>query len=175
MLLNLGCGSCVKPGWINLDLEPVPGAIKCDLSKGIPYPDNSVKVIYSEHMIEHLTWEQGLVHLKECYRVLEPGGVIRISTPDLESLVANYKANRKDAYMRVGFLPTTSCQMLNQGMRSWGHQYVYDTHDLILALHQSGFPMVGIGIERSGKSDTQELKGVETRPDLGDLIVEATK
>lgn len=175
MLLNLGCGSSVKPGWINLDLEPVPGAIKCDLSKGIPYPDNSVKVIYSEHMIEHLTFVQGLQHLTDCYRVLKPGGVIRISTPDMYTLMVNYLEKKIGYYEEVGFSPESPCQLVNQGMRSWGHQFLYDRGELIDQLINAGFSEKNIWVLDPGDSQTPELKGVETRPDLGDLIVEATK
>ncbi len=83
--LNLGCGKRIHPTWTNLDLVPaVPGVTACDLSKGIPFEDCSVDVVYNSAMLEHLRREDAASFLKECHRVLKPGGIIRVGVPDLE-------------------------------------------------------------------------------------------
>ena len=61
-----------------------------DSRRGIPAPDNSFDAIYSCHVIEHLSNDQGESYLKELARVLKPGGVCRISTPDLERETREY-------------------------------------------------------------------------------------
>lgn len=173
MRLHLGCGSNVIPGWRNLDLEPVAGAERWDMRWGLPADPGTVDLIYTEHMIEHLTREDGLRLLQTCQKALRPGGVIRISTPDLTTLLAAYQRRDIGHYARVGWEPLTPAQMVNEGMRSWGHRYLYDYEDLSLLLVQAGFH----GIEPCfwGISCREALSGLETRPDLGDLIVEAAR
>jgi|GEM_PF-2354816 len=60
-----------------------PNLANSSLKVPLPYPDNSFEAIYSFHVFEHLTYDEGLYALSEMYRVMKPGGVCRISTPDL--------------------------------------------------------------------------------------------
>jgi len=59
-------------------------------SQHIPYADNSVEVIYSSHMIEHLDRSEAKAFLLEARRILRPGGRIRLAVPDLALLVQEY-------------------------------------------------------------------------------------
>ena len=92
--LNLGCGKDYKPGWVNIDANLYKNIkkldIKYDLSKGIPFQDNSVDYIFNEHFLEHLTVKEGLYFLKECKRTLKSGGVLRIAMPNLEEAMKIY-------------------------------------------------------------------------------------
>lgn len=178
MLLNLGCGPHKLPGWVNIDLEmnqELPYAVKHDLSQGLPrfIPDNSVDFIFSEHFVEHIDNWQFINLLKDCRRVLKPGGVIRISTPDLEYLVDLYRKKEIGAWQPT-WAPKTPCQMVNDGMRLWGHQYIYDYQEMHLSFELArGFK----NLHRANwkVSAHQELCGLEVRPNIGDLIIEATK
>lgn len=60
-----------------------PNLVNSSLKRPLPYPDNSFEAIYSFHVFEHLTYDEGIYALGEMYRVLKPGGICRISTPDL--------------------------------------------------------------------------------------------
>jgi len=60
------------------------------LRKGVPYPDAAFDVVYHSHLLEHFSKESATVFLGECYRVLKPGGVIRVVVPDLEAIVRLY-------------------------------------------------------------------------------------
>jgi Methyltransferase domain len=71
--LQIGAGGNNKTGWLNSDIEPVIGLAYLDASKPFPLPDRSFQYVYSEQVIEHITYEEGLVMLKESYRVLTPG------------------------------------------------------------------------------------------------------
>lgn len=64
-----------------------------DLAKGIPFPDNSVDMLYHSHVLEHLDREIAPDFLRECRRVLRPGGLIRVVVPDFERCCRNYLAH----------------------------------------------------------------------------------
>jgi glycosyltransferase involved in cell wall biosynthesis/SAM-dependent methyltransferase len=90
-LLNLGCGSAFHPDWINIDFHDHGGAVLAyDLRLGIPLPDATVDVVYHSHVLEHFTCEGGKTLLAECFRVLRPGGLLRIAVPDLENIARAY-------------------------------------------------------------------------------------
>ncbi|EMG38440.1 glycosyltransferase [Desulfocurvibacter africanus PCS] len=90
-LLNLGCGRRFHPDWTNADFQATgPGVIACDLNKGIPFPSASFDVVYHSHLLEHFPRRKAPAFLSECFRVLKPGGVLRVVVPDLEDIVRNY-------------------------------------------------------------------------------------
>lgn len=89
--LNLGCGSRYQPGWINIDIVPQsPEVIQHDLSRGVPLPDASCDVVYHAAVLEHLRCADAETFLGECFRVLKPGGVVRVGVPDLEKICRLY-------------------------------------------------------------------------------------
>ena len=70
-----------------------PNIMAHDLSRGIPFPDNSVDVIFHSNMLEHLDREVAPKFLAEAFRVLKPGGIHRIVVPDFEQDCAKYLAH----------------------------------------------------------------------------------
>jgi predicted SAM-dependent methyltransferase len=117
--LHLGCGLTRPAGWINLDgswnawlakhplMRRIVAAFRLvprsqleiewgsdvlihDVRKPLPFPDHSIAAIYSSHLLEHLFLEEAERLLKECRRVLQPNGVLRIVVPDLRSIVLEY-------------------------------------------------------------------------------------
>ena len=66
------------------------GCVVWNLAKGIPYPDRTFDVVYHSHLLEHIDREQAPAFVAECFRVLKPGGTIRIVVPDLEQLGRGY-------------------------------------------------------------------------------------
>ena len=88
--INLGCGSTFHKDWDNFDLFPVEGVRPIDLLAPLPFENESVKVCYSSHVLEHFTRSYAPKFLAEIYRVLRPGGVVRIVVPDLEQIALNY-------------------------------------------------------------------------------------
>jgi SAM-dependent methyltransferase len=61
-----------------------------DISKGLPFPVNSIDVVYHSHLLEHLDRSAAPGFLSEVRRVLKPGGIQRIVVPDLEKLCTAY-------------------------------------------------------------------------------------
>lgn len=79
MKINFGCGGNKIPDWINHDAE-VP------IDKPLPYPDNCADAIHAGHVVEHISHIKALGFLKECHRILRPGGVVKICIPVLDRL-----------------------------------------------------------------------------------------
>ena len=90
-LLNIGCGEHFHPAWMNLDLVPQhPSIVTHDVKKSLPFADRKFDAVYHSHVLEHLPIEVGQYCIGECFRVLKPGGVLRIVVPDLERIVELY-------------------------------------------------------------------------------------
>lgn len=172
MKLHLGCGTNYMPGWVNIDFDAPKADLKADLRQALPYGTASGRLIFNEHFIEHITREEGLAFLKECRRVLKPGGILRVSTPDLRWIVAQYVSGNLDEWADVAWIPSSACRLLNEGLHSWGHQFVYDLPELVGALNAAGF--VNVRVEKHQQSSVPELVGLECRPWHRELIVEAS-
>ena len=83
--LHIGCGPHLLDGWLNADYEPRARSVLClDATCRFPLPSNSFDTVFSEHMIEHVPHAGGAVMLSEIFRVLRPGGRVRI-TPVMPS------------------------------------------------------------------------------------------
>lgn len=171
--LHLACGSNLLSGWQNIDLDGPKGIIRLDLSKSLPVASNTIRFIFSEHFIEHINLSQGRRFLSECYRVLQPGGILRLSTPSLEVGVRAYMEKSIGQMKYDKWIPKTPCQMLNEGMRLWNHQFVYDLEEITLLLKECGFS--NIEVVEWHKSRYPELREIECRPYRGEIIVEAEK
>lgn len=75
-------------------LQSVDPNILCiNLLKGLPFPSDHFDVVYHSHFLEHLDRSAVPKFLTECRRVLKPGGVLRISLPDLHKLASWYLAS----------------------------------------------------------------------------------
>ena len=105
--LHVGCGGNYLESWLNSDLIPDNNTIvTLDAAKPFPLPLSSFDYVYSEHLIEHLNFVQQLNFLKESYRILKPGGKIRIATPDfdfLAKLAGNKKSEFENEYLKWNF------------------------------------------------------------------------
>jgi predicted SAM-dependent methyltransferase len=89
--LNLGCGHRFHSDWVNVDFNSTgEGVTAYNLSKGIPYPDQSFDVVYHSHVLEHFPKTSAEFFLKECHRVLRASGVLRVVIPDLEQIARTY-------------------------------------------------------------------------------------
>lgn len=163
--LQIGTGMSPLPGWLNSDL--VMSDVYLDLTRPLPLPDETFSYAFGEHVIEHLSEGAGLRLLKQLHRILKPGGVVRITTPDLEKIIALYE-RRSDAVRWEDYARHLSehtwpherpCQVFNTFMRHWSHRYIYDEDDLTAKLLSVGFEAV----ERCeiGHSRHPALAGVE--------------
>lgn len=168
--LHLGAGWRYLPGWGNIDLHGRRNLI-WDLTRPLPLAPGSIRYIYSEHFIEHIPREACRRLLINARIALGRGGVIRISTPDLRFWAGAYLQGSRIQHEHTGWFPETPCAMINDQMRLWGHQFLYDEAELVRLLRDCGYAQ----IERVGYGESRhaELRELESRPPCGDLIVEA--
>src|ERR1041384_7804425 len=95
LYVNLGCGYRPMKGWINVDHARGPEVqVVWDVTADLPFPDSSCSAIFSEHLIEHVGKDDAQHLLNECHRMLQPGGVLRLSTPDAEKFLRAYAGDR---------------------------------------------------------------------------------
>jgi predicted SAM-dependent methyltransferase len=113
-----------KQGWINLDIEDHEGVtIVADASEHIPFESNTFDEIHCIHVLEHVTRDKHEPMLKEMYRVLEPGGVLYVETPDFQGTVENLKTAFDNGDTEALHIWTTSIYGKNErpGMAHyWG-------------------------------------------------------
>ncbi len=148
--LHLGCGDHPLEGWLNTDLRPrVPGVMPLDATRPLPFPDESFDYIFSEHLIEHIAFARGCDLLAECRRILRRGGTMRLATLDFAFLVDLYKPEKsalQQAYLdwstrrHLPWAPAAEdIYVINNSVRDWGHQFIYDEKALRRALAAAGF------------------------------------
>ena len=132
--LNIGCGPAIKSGWLNIDIDPrLEGAIYMDATQPLALRDASVNFVYAEHMIEHVGLGDAIAMLRELHRVLRPGGMLRIATPEMDKIVGlkNGKLDaRQEDYVRLSNTqfgseferssPHNSCYSINRTFHEWG-------------------------------------------------------
>jgi predicted SAM-dependent methyltransferase len=173
--LQIGAGGTNLSGWLNTDIDPAPGEAYLDATKPFPIPDGALAYIFSEHLFEHLSYSDGLAMLRQCHRTLQPGGKLRIATPNLLTLIQLFRDSKTDemrSYIdsKLGAdywpepLPRTvspECVILNYELRSWGHRFVYDPRTLRESLERAGFQAVRQFAP--GESDDPRLAGLEVR------------
>jgi predicted SAM-dependent methyltransferase len=188
--LQIGCGPTVMPGWLGSDIAPASAAtMYMDATKPFPFADATFDYIYSEHMIEHIPWRDGLNMLGECHRALKPAGVLRVATPDLAVMAGLLKDQSAVARRYIEWvqefalhdLPIRSTALaINCAFHNWGHKFLYDAETLELTMRLAGFKATRRCAP--GQSDDPHLAGIETHganvcaPEMGDfetMVIEA--
>ena len=166
--LNVGCGMSLLVGWTNVDLHPQhPDVLRMDATQTFPFSAGEFDRVFSEHMIEHVSYEGGRVMLAECFRVLKPGGRLRVSTPKLEFLFgllyhSNDLTERYVEWACRAFSPEQPIRpetVINNFVRAWGHSYIYSRDSLLQSLYKAGFR--GHVWANVGESDDTAFVGLE--------------
>lgn len=106
--LNIGSGQRRFDndyGWVNIDCVSRPGQIPdliCDVGRDVmPYGDGTMKITVLHHVLEHFRCGEADKVLKECYRVLEPGGSLIITIPDILALAQRWISHQIDDYIYI--------------------------------------------------------------------------
>ena len=96
--LNWGCGAGIHEGWINSDRKSGPGVMACDIRDGLPLDNESVDYAVSIHALPELGYDDLVPALRELWRVLKPGGVLRLGLPDLEKGIEAYRRGDRNYF-----------------------------------------------------------------------------
>jgi predicted SAM-dependent methyltransferase len=161
--LHLGCGWNLLTGWLNVDSVPrCRHALYLDARRPFYFGDQTFDYVFSEHMIEHIPYNDAVKMLAECHRVLKPGGKIRISTPDLDFLIALHHPDKSTLQHEYVVWSTRTFSndvvehndvfVINNFMRDWGHTFIYDESTLNATMISVGF----IDIARYGLGQSKD-------------------
>ncbi len=141
-----------------------------DITRPLPFADHSVDWVYAEHLIEHVPLGTAVHWLGEVRRILRPGGLLRLTTPDLARYIDGYldgderffrRHRRRLRTMRVGPpMPERRAFMLNQIFYHFGHRWIYDEAELRHVLDRAGYHEFAI--------ERREFQ-IGARPDVAEL------
>jgi predicted SAM-dependent methyltransferase len=197
--LNLGCGNHTPEGWVNIDyafgarLAKIPffrtinkkiglfqmdwdDRIKIhDLRRTFPFGDGSVDVVYTSHTLEHFSKQEGERFLKECHRVLRPGGIIRVVVPDLEPIISGYTSGKTSADMFLDKLYVV-CDTSGMGFLkrllanqiTFPHKCMYDTRAMLSRLRDIGFQAES---RAAFGSDIPDIRQIESEGRTKDAVI----
>jgi SAM-dependent methyltransferase len=194
LLVNVGCGSHGLEGWVNIDSSAAPG-VTCvrDCRTELPLASGSASGIFTEHFLEHLDYyEEAPQFLRECRRVLAPGGTLRVIVPDGGKYLEAYCTGDLETMGRFSPLVTldpqsdiapfsiakqvlpfqTKMEVVNFHFRQSGqHRFSYDFETLAGLLRECGFASVTRSDFR--KSRLQDLAIDSLERSSESLVVEA--
>ena len=180
--VHLGCGGELKSGWVNVDLnlnglvppmtpEHAPDTmfILYDLRSGaLPLDDESCALFYSSHFMEHLEYREGVLLMRDCHRMLRPGGIFRAGLPHFRNAFRAYlDANQQffDLIDLRQWLPDREPETLslvdyvNLGVYQWGeHKCIYDEEKIRLVLRRIGFRSADIVPYQEGLDPGNEIR-----------------
>ncbi len=158
-----------------------------NIAKGLPVKENSLKGIFSSHILEHLSLEEFRIAIRNCYQYLQPGGIFRSVLPNLEEAIDNYKrekskGNKQAAFdfMNYTFLgyekrPTSLKDIIKWRLSGHHHFWMWDFDSIQVELNNAGFSQV-YKSQYHGSRDTYfNAAEATSRFDYNALCFEAIK
>jgi predicted SAM-dependent methyltransferase len=144
ILVHLGADDKSLKGFLNTG---VPGKIHVDITKRLPFPDNSVDLVFSSHVVEHIYREEFKRFLKETYMILKKGGINIIITPSIEkcSKILYVTKGREAEELKAGLQKYTNEKVTSafylQGLSHmfYHHKFIYDLEEITWLAKQAGY------------------------------------
>ena len=130
LALNIGTGGHDLAGWVNLD-ETKPGDVLARVPPA-PFRDECFDEILMSHVVEHMPLDDGRALMKECHRILKPGGVVTVIVPDGKIISLAYLAGQIDNWKLNDWLLYSYCQESQ-------HRWLYDRRTLNQLVADVGF------------------------------------
>lgn len=167
MKISLGSGGVRFPGWTHVDADPQwQPEVLADLSGPLPFPDASADFMQSEDFLHQLSFVQAEAFFRECHRVLQPGGVMRLLTPDLEILVRMYQQRDPrlielwEREVGIPLLTRTHGELLHTALTFADQKSFFDEQTLRAVAEPIGFDVRRVAYNESAHT---ELRGLDQR------------
>ena len=153
--LHIGSGPYNLDSWINLDI--FPAQLSTNVLWGLPFTDGQCRFVFLSHLLEHLFYPTDAMGLlNDIYRILEPGGVVRIVVPDIEQCLRAYQEGNREFFDKrvehwgVGDGNATRLEHFLSYAGAgpdpaWlfeAHKFGYDFETLERALQRAGFKTI---------------------------------
>lgn len=129
-----------------------------DICRGLPVEGGSCDAIYCSHVLEHLSFQDCYLALRNTYAMLKPGGIFRLVVPDFAYHVGTYlKQGDADQFLRETRLgrerrPRRLAEMVVAMLSSSAHLWMWDEENMRQALRNVGFA----GLRRAVFGDSKE-------------------
>jgi SAM-dependent methyltransferase len=183
--LNVGYWAQLQEGAVYKDLNGTTNTfmLNHDLRHGIPAADNSLDLAYHSHMLEHLSYTDGIEFTKECLRVLKPGGTLRILVPDLELWINAYTNNNSfffEQYRQMGGIDpdiyVTKAAVFMGMLHNHEHKCGYDFESLKWLVEHVGFTDIKRTLYGAGTiDDLENIEKVDPIRTMESLCIECKK
>jgi predicted SAM-dependent methyltransferase len=172
--LNIGCGAYNPSGWCGVDV--VRGSdLRIDVRRGLPLMPGSCRFIFTEHYLEHLELHELRELLRDCWRVLEPAGAIRIVVPDLEKYARAYLQGDRSFMRIVSPTAVSMSQVLNGVFSVASHRFIHDYETIRAELLLAGFSEVWLSAYRDSRFSELNIDSGMAQRRVESLYVEAAR
>jgi predicted SAM-dependent methyltransferase len=153
--VHIGCGpNAIMSDWWNVDIRNFRG-IDAVIDATEPWAYADLDFVFAEHFIEHLALDRGLTFLIHAGNSLRPGGIIRLSTPNLEWVVhTHFQTGPIEHGQRL-----MDTLRMNRAFHGWGHQFLYSKEMLVYVMQKVGYQ--DITLCQYGQSSHPELNDLE--------------
>jgi len=165
--INLGSGHWKLEDWVNVDIDRESQPDVCaNLAGGLPFASGVASLMHTEDFIDQLELEQAAEFLLECHRILIPGGVLRVLTPDMRKMAEMYLNDPEQlktlwkTFVGVPLSLDTAGEIFNIGMRFAGHTFLYDEQTFKALALRCGFDARRVEYRHS---EVPELRGLDLR------------
>jgi len=203
--LQYGCGLSAPKDWINYDASPMiilqkipivgkkiqkirkvkfPDNVKYgNIVKGFPKYINSCNAIFCSHVLEHLSYEEFKIAIRNSFQLLKDNGIFRIVIPDLERLCKNYLLDENNPDRSINFMKNSGLgvekrrKFIDKVKGVFGnsqHLWLWDYKSIEKKLKETGFK--NIRLCEYNDSEIKDFESVENIDRFkGSIAIEAKK
>ncbi len=150
--LHLGCGPNQLAGWFNLDLPEI------DIRQPLPFADETVEAFFLEHVIEHVSPPEAYRFMMEARRCLRPGGVLRLTFPDVIRIAEQATPEYVTFLRNAGWADQEGGAAVRSIVLNHGHLGVWSEATMRTVLESLGF---SVSAHLPGESNHLHLKNLE--------------
>lgn len=161
-LVHLGCGENRLEGWFNADLPHF------DITRPLPWDDETVDGLFLEHVIEHVSPVQACGFFREARRILKPGGTLRLAFPDVVRIAERATPEYLAFLQRKGWGDGSPGSAVTNIVENHGHTAVWSLPTLTVVLEAFGFEVKPAALGTSKRDDFIDLERHDSHHQMND-------